>query len=134
MPNEFIVRDSGARQDFETGARRDDDDTKPKLSLLPPAPLARIAWVYTRGAKKYGPHNWQKGMPYSRYLDSALRHIFAWMRGDTEEDHLAMACWNLMAIMHHQEVGPDGLDDMTGSFSPEGNALNQQAQDEFTRQ
>lgn len=114
--NDFVVRDSGERQDFETGARRDSQEDKPRLSLVSPWALVRIAWVYTRGAKKYGEHNWQKGMPYSRYLDSAERHLIAWKQGEKTEDHLAMACWNLMAIMHHEEQGPEGLDDVHGSF------------------
>ena len=31
---------------------------------------------------------------------------------DWTQDHLAQAAWNIFAIMHHQAVGPDGLDDM----------------------
>jgi hypothetical protein len=103
----FQVHDSGERQEFATGARRDTQDEKPRFELITPYALERIAWVYTRGAKKYGVSNWQRGMPYSRYLASAFRHIFAYMRGKRDEDHLAMACWNLMAIMHHEEVGPE---------------------------
>jgi hypothetical protein len=117
---QFVVKDSGARQDFDTGARRDTQDDKPRMSLLSPWAIERIAWVYTRGAEKYGDHNWQKGMPYSRYMDSAFRHIFAWMRGERDEDHLAMACWNLMSIIHHEERGPEGLNDVTTLTSVEG--------------
>lgn len=116
---------------FDTGARRDNSTVKPRLSLLSFPAVIRIAWVYTRGAERYGEHNWQKGMPYSRYIDSALRHIAAWIKGERDEDHLAMACWNLMAIMHHQEVGPHGLDDISNYNTPDGNEvveshLNQQ--------
>lgn len=112
----FVVKDSGARQEFDTGARRDSQEDKPRISLVSPWAIERIAWVYTRGAVKYGDHNWQKGMPYSRYLDSVERHILAYKKGETDEDHLAMAAWNLMAIIHHQEAGPAGLDDVTRHF------------------
>lgn len=110
--NDFQVTDSGRMQEFETGAHRDSDDDKPRMSLVPPIPLRRIAWVYTVGASKYGVNNWMQGMPYTRYLDSALRHIGDFQLGDDKEDHLAQACWNLMAIMHHQSHGPTNLNDL----------------------
>ena len=56
--------------------------------------------------------NWEKGMPFSRYVDSAKRHLDKFVMGMTDEDHLAAAAWNLFAIMHHQELGQTELDDM----------------------
>ena len=35
--------------------------------------------------------NWEKGMPFSRYIDSALRHIVKYIMGMTDEDHLSAA-------------------------------------------
>ena len=34
------------------------------------------------------------------------------MMGRIDEDHLAAAVWNLMAIMHHQACGETELDDL----------------------
>lgn len=110
--NRFVVKDSGQRQEFETGARRDIQEDKPRPDLLSPFALERIAWVYARGAQKYGDRNWEKGMPLGRYLASAERHLMQFKQGDRDEDHLAQAAWNLIAIMHHQMVGPEGLDDL----------------------
>lgn len=110
--NGFIVKDSGERENFETGARRDTQQDKPRPALISPFAIERIAYVYARGAQKYGDRNWEKGIPFSRYLDSAERHLMAFKQGLEDEDHLAMAVWNLMAILHHQEVGPDGLNDL----------------------
>lgn len=112
MTNTFDLKDSGKREEFETGARRDTQDDKPRPYLVSPFAIERLAWVYTRGAVKYGDNNWTKGIPYSRYLDSAERHIMLFKQGLVDEDHLAQAVWNLMAIMHHQAVGPEGLDDL----------------------
>lgn len=56
--------------------------------------------------------NWERGMPFSRYVDSAKRHLDKFIMGMTDEDHLAAAVWNLCAIMHHQELGQLELDDM----------------------
>lgn len=74
----FVVKDSGKRQDFATGARRDTQDGKGDFSLLPPSwllalakemqrrnepndrpdlipvsPLLRLSAVYGRGSAKY---------------------------------------------------------------------------------
>src|SRR2546426_2558799 len=69
------VRDSGKRQEFESGARRDTQDDKPRYGLVPPGPLRRLAMHYTNGAKKYGENNWTKGMPCSRSWESLERHV-----------------------------------------------------------
>lgn len=121
------VNDSGKRQDFDTGARRDTQDDKPRFDLIPLAPLRRLAMHYTNGAKKYGEHNWTKGMPISRFYGSMFRHLFSWAIGDRSEDHLAAVAWNAFALMHFEEKGnkaPNGtdLDDMDplrGDTTPE---------------
>lgn len=100
---DHIVRDSGKREDFSTGSRRDTREGKGRFDLIPPIPLRRLALVYERGSIKYGDHNWEKGQPLSRYLDSALRHINAYREGDRVEDHLAQAAWNLFGYIHTEE-------------------------------
>lgn len=60
--------------------------------------MERLAKVYEAGAVKYGDHNWQKGQPLSRFLDSALRHINKSAQGYEDEDHLFQAVWNLIGI------------------------------------
>lgn len=34
------------------------------------------------GAEKYGRGDWQKGMPEDEIIDSMLRHLAAWKRGE----------------------------------------------------
>ena len=89
------IPDSGAKRTFETGAQRDCDRLKPSLSLIPPEALRRMGERYTEGARKYGRNNWREGMPLSAFADSALRHILAASEGDTTEDHLGAALWNV---------------------------------------
>jgi hypothetical protein len=96
--NEFVVKDSGKREDFETGARRDTRTGKGRFDLIPTMALRRLAQVYEKGAVKYGDKNWQKGQPLSRYLDSCLRHVAAAADGQEDEDHLFQAVWNLVAL------------------------------------
>lgn len=99
----FITKDSGERQEFSTGARRDIQEGKGRYDLIPAEPLKRLAQLYERGAIKYGEHNWTKGIPLARYLDSALRHLINYMEGDREEDHLIAACWNLFSLVATEE-------------------------------
>jgi len=83
------VKDSGERQEFYTGAVRDREVGKGRFDLLPAYALTRLAKHYENGAKKYCDRNWEKGMPLSRYLDSAMRHLVKYLGGSREEDHLA---------------------------------------------
>jgi hypothetical protein len=103
MPEFESVKDSGERQQFDSGAVRDTQTGKGRYDLLPPHFLHRLARHYENGAVKYDDRNWEKGMPASRCLDSALRHLFSWLGGARDEDHLAAAAWNIAAIIHFEE-------------------------------
>ncbi len=112
MANEYITKDSGLREEMATGSVRDSREGKGRFDLISPFALARLAGVYERGAVKYAARNWEKGQPFSRFLDSAMRHLNRFAMGHIDEDHLAQAVWNLVAIMHFQEIGRHELDDM----------------------
>jgi hypothetical protein len=108
-----LLDDSGERMSYGEGkAVREPTSGKGRFDLVSPFAIKRIALHYENGAKKYSDRNWEKGIPFSRYLDSALRHINQYTMGMENEDHLAAACWNLIAIMHHQELGELDLDDL----------------------
>ena len=107
------LSDSGERINYGEGkAIREPATGKGRYDLISAFALRRIACHYEAGSKKYSDRNWERGIPFSRYLDSASRHIGEFLMGKTNEDHLAAACWNLMAIMHHQELGELELDDL----------------------
>lgn len=108
----FVTKDSGAREEMPTGSVRDTREGKGRFDLISPFALRRLAGVYERGSVKYASRNWEKGQPFSRCLDSALRHLNSFAMGWTDEDHLAQALWNVAAIIHFQEVGRNELDDM----------------------
>lgn len=97
------VKDSGERQEFDTGSRRDTRKRKGRYDLMSPIAMRRLAVHFENGAAKYGERNWEKGQPVSRYVDSALRHLFDYLGGDTSEDHLAAAVWNAGCAMHTEE-------------------------------
>ncbi|RXZ78321.1 hypothetical protein EBB07_28825 [Paenibacillaceae bacterium] len=103
--------DSGNRLSFKTGAQRDREPGKGKYVLLSPVGLRRIAVRCELGQIKYGDgRNWEKGMPVSEFIDSAMRHISQYLDGDNEEDHLAAAAWNLQCAMHTEEKMPQMQD------------------------
>ena len=108
----YTTKDSGHRQEFNTGAVRDTPEGKLRYDLIPTFALKRLAGLYTRGAQKYGEHNWQKGMPYSRFLASLERHLHQWKQGETDEDHMTAVAWNALAIIHFDEIGRKELDDI----------------------
>lgn len=99
----FITKDSGVREAFDTGAVRDTRSGKGRFDLLPALAMRRLAQVYERGALKYADRNWEKGMSFSRCLDSAMRHSFQYAAGQRDEDHLLQAVFNLMAIAEYEE-------------------------------
>ena len=54
---------------------------------------------FEEGAKKYGEHNWQKGIPVHCYIDSAVRHYLKFLRGDKDEPHDRAFVWNIMCCI-----------------------------------
>lgn len=108
--NKFKMMDGGTREVFPSGSMREPDDGKPRYSLIPPGVLKRVAMVLTNGAKKYAPWNWL-GLPTSRSLDSAMRHLEQFRAGETDEDHLAQAVANIFFIMHKQGTQEDDIFD-----------------------
>lgn len=87
-----------------TGAIRNSAEGKGRYDLLSPHGIFRVARRLEEGAKTYGERNWEKGIPISSFIDSALRHIFNFMEGEVSEDHLAAAAWNILAAMHTEDL------------------------------
>ena len=71
-----------------------------------------VAKHFENGALKYGERNWEKGIPISRYVDSALRHLMKDLAGETDEDHAAAFVWNCMCAAWTMEHMPE-MDDYT---------------------
>ncbi|MDE6568194.1 MAG: DUF5664 domain-containing protein [Lachnospiraceae bacterium] len=107
------IDDGGDRMSYGNGkAVREPSTGKGRYDLITPFGIARLARWYELGAQKYADRNWEKGMPFSRYIDSAKRHIDKYIMGMSDEDHLAAAVWNILCIIHHEELGQTELDDM----------------------
>lgn len=104
------LKDSGSRQQFNSGAVRDNGKGKGRFDLLSTQMLFRLARHYENGALKYEPRNFEKGMPISRCVDAAMRHLIKYLAGWNDEDHLAAVCWNIAAIMLYEERMPELMD------------------------
>lgn len=97
------MKDSGDREEFSTGAVRDSREGKGRYDLIPVIALKRVAAVYEKGASKYAARNWETGINQSRCYDSALRHLMQYAEGLRDEDHLAQAAFNVLAMIFTEE-------------------------------
>ena len=93
---------------------RKDDGDKVRLELLPSEIIEALGKVLTFGAVKYDDRNWEKGMKWSRVFGAAMRHMWAWWRGEkadpeTGYSHLwhAAACISFLVAYEERQVGED---------------------------
>ena len=80
------------------------------MFLLPAEAVLRLSRHYETGAKKYGFFNWNRGIIISSFICSALRHIFKYLAGRDDEDHLAAAAFNILGAMQMENTLPDMQD------------------------
>lgn len=115
---EYITKDSGERQEFDSGMKRDTEAGKPRFDLLIPdgVPyedqlLTRFAMLLARGAEKYDARNWEQANSaeeVARAKSSAFRHFMQWLCGEVDEDHAVATMFNIMVV---ETVGPRVPDD-----------------------
>jgi hypothetical protein len=88
------------------------DQDKPRMDLLDAHAIEQLALVLTFGAQKYAAHNWRKGLSKSRLIAAALRHLFAYLRGEDRDpesglSHVAHAmccCMFLLGLEHRVDL------------------------------
>lgn len=94
------------------------NEGKAELSLVLDfgSALDKLTKVMSQGAIKYDDKNWLKGgKPDKEYLDSALRHITAYVEGeawdkDIGTHHIANAAWNMLALLRCNQNDLPNLD------------------------
>ena len=106
-----MIKDSGNRTEFETGAVRDMKRGVGRMDLLPWYGIMEVSKHCEEGAEKYGEHNVDKGIPLHSLCDSAARHLAKFICGELDEDHLRAACWNLLWALNQRKTHPE-LDDL----------------------
>jgi hypothetical protein len=72
-----------------------------RFDLLEPQALFRVAEILASGADKYGEWNWLE-LSVEEILNHAIAHIYAYLAGDHQDDHLGHAACRLhMALAIH---------------------------------
>lgn len=94
---------------FMTGASRDTGG-KGRCDLLPHQALLRVSVHVERSLADHEERDWERGLPMHCMLDSAMRHLFKYMDGRTDEDHLAAAATNLLMAMWTEDHMPEMQD------------------------
>lgn len=135
-----MIKDSGVRREFPTGATRDIRPGKGRCDLMPldvigkwmdnqvlkyiydfmitgdnnylftvlqyeiapieiPKYALELSKHFESGAIKYGERNWEKGIPLSSYIDSAVRHYLKYLDGQEDENHFIAFVWNIICAI-----------------------------------
>lgn len=91
---------------YPGGAKRSTPAGKCRPGLISPIFKERLGWWLSKGADipEYGPHNWEKGVPLSRWMEGMEDHLLAIQLGRTDEDHEAALAFNVMGWMHTREM------------------------------
>jgi hypothetical protein len=108
--NHSIIKDSGERTTFTSGAQRDMHEGKGDMASVPWEAILRLSVHYENGAKKYERWNFRKGIPVSSFIDSACRHLAKYQCGCDDEDHLAAAAFNVLGAMLMENTKPEMVD------------------------
>ena len=101
--SEFVVKDSGVREEFKSGMVRDTSNGKVRYNRVLDGPMfKRWAEHLQKGAVKYpdtpsGP-NWMLAagaVELKRFKESAMGHFIDWLEGKVDEDHAAALFFNV---------------------------------------
>lgn len=104
---DYEVKDSGEREEFDSGMVRDTAAGKINWSLVADGPMLRRWAVHlTKGAVKYAVRNWMKASgnaEFNRFRESAFRHFMDWWDGLEDEDHAAAVIFNINGAEYVRE-------------------------------
>lgn len=117
MNNGYVIKDSGNRTEFETGSVRDCKIGVGRMDLLPCTAIIELSKHCEAGALKYGERNVDKGIPQHSFIDSGIRHLFKYLRGDRDENHLVAALWNIAWAVEQEHTKPH-LQDIPSRIVP----------------
>lgn len=124
---EFVVKDSGKREEYDNGFVRDTEEGKPDyarimavpgLDLIPIEMLERLGAHLSKGAVKYGRENWRKATGLTaklRFARSLFRHARQLILGHRDEDHAAATTFNVWAY-ELTPVGESVYQDSEGTW------------------
>ncbi len=112
MPMILGVQPDMPTETNERGGRQ--SATPYAFHLLPPNAIFAAAEVAKYGAEKYGEtqldRNYKK-IPAEEHVNHAVQHLYAYLAGDTGDDHLAHAILRAMFAFEvdHEQNRTDGF-------------------------
>lgn len=91
------------------------NEGKTRHDLTPPFAQEQYAKVLTKGAEKYAPRNWEKGMAWSKVIASLKRHLLAFESGEDFDQetgilHTAHIMCNAAFLTEYYKIYPQGDD------------------------
>lgn len=91
------------------------DAGKPRIELISTIATIEKAKVMGHGAQKYGVDNWRKGLSWLRVIGALLRHTFAYLGGENNDQetglsHMAHAACCVDFLLEYEKTHPE-LDD-----------------------
>ena len=66
-----------------------------RFDLIDAEAMFKMAGILDAGARKYGVDNW-RGMQTEDHINHALSHLYAFLSGDRQDDHLEHALCRVM--------------------------------------
>lgn len=86
---EIVTNDNGAKQ----------SKVEHRLDLVPADAIFRMGETLKVGAERYAEWNWT-GIPTTDHINHALIHLYAFLAGDTQDDHLGHAITRIAFAIH----------------------------------
>ena len=104
-----------------TGALKAGNDER--YDLIPAEALREIAEHFGKGARKYGPDNWRKGMEWSKNFAALNRHLWQFWNGediDTEtgSKHIIAVAWHALVLATFMDEHPEFDDRFVPTLPP----------------
>lgn len=91
----LVINDKGGSQSA----------TPYRMDLIDPIAILEISKVLSEGAVKHGENNWKK-ININDHLNHLLVHVYAYLAGDTSDEHLSHACCRaIFALSVSKEQG-----------------------------
>jgi hypothetical protein len=100
-----MIAGVGPDTPLETNSRGGKQSASPyRFDLMDPVAQFALAEVLAQGAEKYGVDNWRK-IDARSHVNHLLQHVYAWLAGDTTDDHLEHAYARaMMALAMERET------------------------------
>ncbi len=100
--DEFIIKASGERKEYESGMKRSPTTGRPRYDLMDKDMLYRWAMLLAKGAEVHGERNHEKACTQEevdRFKESAFRHFMDYIFDvNTGEDNAAATIFNIAGI------------------------------------